>query len=78
MVQGNGWGEIDLRNLKDVLADIRNECISGISSVQLVKKGKYSEPQAFIKIIRNLNNIIAFVTEGEKILIKNEKEVWRE
>jgi len=56
-----------VRNLQDILADIRGECVSGMASVKLVKRGTYTEPQAFIKIIRNLNKIVELVMEAEKL-----------
>ena len=57
-----------VRDFQDILADIRGECVGGIATIQLVKRGVYSEPQAFIKVIRSLNKIIEFVVEGEKLL----------
>ena len=57
-----------VRDFQDILADIRGECVGGIAAVQLVKRGTYSEPQAFIKVVRSLNKIIEFVVEGEKLL----------
>ena len=68
------------RNLQDILADIRGECVSGMASIQLVRHGTYTEPQAFIKIVRSLNKIIEFVGEGEKLLVLNRDnfETWNE
>ena len=57
-----------VRGFQDILADIRGECVGGIAAVQLVKRGVYSESQAFIKVVRSLNKIIEFVVEGEKLL----------
>ena len=57
-----------VRDFQDILADIRGECVGGIAAVQLVKRGTYSESQAFIKVIRSLSKIIEFVVEGEKLL----------
>jgi len=57
-----------VRGFQDILADIRGECVAGIAAVQLVKRGTYSESQAFIKVVRSLNKIIEFVVEGEKLL----------
>ena len=57
-----------VRDFQDILADIRGECVGGIAAVQLAKRGTYSEPQAFIKVVRSLNKIIEFVVEGEKLL----------
>ena len=63
-----------VRGFQDILADIRGECVGGIAAVQLAKRGTYSEPQAFIKVIRSLNKIIEFVVEGEKLLsVKKEQ-----
>ena len=57
-----------VRGFQDILADIRGECAGGIAAVQLVKRGVYSEPRAFIKVVCSLNKIIEFVVEGEKLL----------
>jgi len=57
-----------VRGFQDILADIRGECVAGIAAVQLVKRGTYSESQAFIKVVCSLNKIIEFVVEGEKLL----------
>ena len=63
-----------VRGFQDILADIRGKCVGGIAAVQLVKRGTYSEPQAFIKVIRSLNKIVEFVVEGEKLLtVKKEQ-----
>ena len=58
----------EVKGFQDILADIRGECVGGIAAVQLVKRGAYSESQAFIKVIRSLNKIVEFVVEGEKLL----------
>lgn len=55
-----------MRDLMEIMADMRNQCISGIASIRLVGKGKYTEPQAFIKVLRNFNQIIELVVEVEK------------